>query len=500
MKKKIRLLGAIAESYGILRNWSTSAFWTITRIKRYTDHVEEQMADYVARYFTICFSQRAFERIYWGPLISARDGLLDDGTGVIPKSSELDIVALHDRIPGSPESWRARPAFYVFKTMNSFLGGAEYQGNRCSKEGLEIHEFSKDGQTIHIGWTKNGKLARVRDCYSSDDLEALSEVYNQYGEVDEDRPDFLTQSVAIFVWGEEHTPSIKSSAGITPNVVAAPLVDGYRHYDYQTDKWRGIIRARSRKEAELLIGKLGPEVISKNKEQGSLRKARNAVWKVDDPRALDGFVVVKKPRRLAFNKKITDRNKPSKALRSWNGTAQLMRRNIGTPSAVAYFESTDSSDMMNNWFICDHVEEKMKTRAFFLQYSQGESEVEGFTFDDFSDQLVGFLLRLHKNCCFRDLSVGNLLVEGWEDGVIQFSLIDTARMRCKGKLSVGQRVGDLKRLILKLSPPLQEIVMRKYMRRIKKRFTLSQRLSLKLYKVKTDLKRMKRKLRKKVAK
>ena len=502
LKKKIRLLGAIAESFEVKKNWSTSAFWTLPRIRRYSDDVEEQMADYIPRYFTISFSQRAFERVYWGPLISAREGLLDDGTGVVPKSSELDIVALHDHIPGSPESWRIRPAFYVFKAINSFLSGAQFEAVRCAKEGVEIHEFLKDGQIIHIGWTKNSQLARVTDCYSVRDLEALSEVYTQTGELDEERPDFLSQSVAIFVWKENHRPAVSHTAGIVPNLVATPMLDGYRHYDYNTDKWRGVIRACSRKEANVLANNLGPEAIAQNKEQASLRKSRNAVWKVIDPRDVNGFLVVKKPRRLAFNKKILDRNKPSKSLRSWNGTAELMRRNIGTPGCVAYFESKNSSDMMSNWFICDHVSDEFSTKKFFNQYSQGHTEVEGVSFDSFSDQLVDFLLRLHgKGCCFRDLSVGNLLVESCKDGKVGFSLIDTARMRCGRKgLAINQRMADLKRLILKLDQPLQEIVMTKYMGRLKKKFTLFQRLSLKLYKVKTDLKRQKRRVRKKFTK
>jgi len=154
LKKKIRLLGAIASRNGISRNWSTSAFWTLPRIQRYSNSVEEQMADYLPRYFTICFSQRAFERIYWGPLISSREGLLDDGTGIVPKSSELDIVALHDRIPGSPDTWRMRPVFDAFKTMNAFLGGSTFEGTRCSKEGLEIYEFTKNGEvSMKIGRT-----------------------------------------------------------------------------------------------------------------------------------------------------------------------------------------------------------------------------------------------------------------------------------------------------------------------------------------------------------
>ena len=508
LKKKIRLLGCIASRNGISRNWSTSAFWTLPRIWRYSNSVEEQMADYLPRYFTICFSQSAFERIYWGPLISAREGLLDDGTGIIPETSELDVVALYDRISGSPDIWRMRPAFDAFKTLNAFLGGSTFEGTRCAKEGLEIYEFTKNGEVIHVGWTKNGMLARVSDCYTNESLDSLSKVYNQNGEIYEERPDFLTQSVTIFVWKVGERPTVKSEAGVIPKLVSTPVVDGYRHYDYKTDKWSGVVRARSQEEADVLIKKLGPEVISQRKEQTSLRKARNAVWKVEDPRDPNGFLVVKKPRRLAFNKKITDRNKPSKAQRSWNGTAELMMRDIGTPSAVAFFESTDSSDMMSNWFICEHVEEKFKTRELFSRFSQGEEVVEGLTFDDFSSQLVNFLLKLHgQSCCFRDLSVGNLLIEDYKSGELEFSLIDTARMRCGKRvrradraLSVSKRMTDLKRLLLKLDPVLQKIVMDKYMGALKGKFGASQKASLKLYKLKTDLKRVKRNIRKKLNK
>jgi|TARA_B110000879_G_scaffold206238_2_gene287905 hypothetical protein len=506
LKKKIRLLGAIAGRNGISRNWSTSAFWTLPRIERYLDFSEELMADYLARYFTICFSDPSFERIYWGPLISSREGLLDDGTGIIPKSSELDIVALHDHIPGSPESWRIRPAFHTFKTINSFIGGAQYQGTRCAKEGLEIHEFSKDGKIIHIGWTKNAKLARLRDCYSSNDLDTLSSVYTRNGDLDEERPDFLSQSPAIFIWEENSPPKVSETAGVVPNLVAAPSADGHRYYDFHTTDWRGVIRAHSRDEAEILATHLGPEAISNKDEQGSLRKARNAVWKVTDPRDPNRFLVVKKPRRLAINKKILDRNKPSKALRSWNGTSELMRRNIETPQTVAYFESTDPKDMMSNWFICDHVSGELSVKYFFAGYSAGDPDVKGVTFDEFSDQMVDFIYLLHsRGCCFRDLSGGNLLVKSTEKSTenqgLQFSLIDTARMRCRLKgLPLSLRISDLKRLILKLAPPLQEVFMNKYMKQTGKKFTFSHRLSLKLYALKTDFKRQKRNFRKKTKK
>ena len=61
-------------------------------------------------------------------------------------------------------------------------------------------------------------------------------------------------------------------------------------------------------------------------------------------------------------------------------------------------------------------------------------------------------------------------------------------------------MADLKRLILKLAPRLQEVFMKKYMKQINKKFTITQQLGLRFYKVKTDLKRLKRRVRKKFAK
>ena len=417
-----------------------------------------------------------------------------------PQNSILSLCTT--TFPALPKTGESGRPFTLLKQSNPLSEGLNTKALVAQKKAWKFTNSQKKDQIIHIGWTRNGKLARLRDCYSCDDLEALSEVYSRSGKLHEERPDFLSQSATIFIWKGNHHPVVSGSAGVVPNLVASQSTEGYRYYDFHTTDWQGVIRAQSREEAEILAKNLGPEAISKNEEQGSLRKGRNAVWKITDPRDSSRFLVVKKPRKLAWNKKILDRNKPSKALRSWNGTSELMRRNIGTPVAVAYFESADPTDMINNWFICDHVAGELTTKSFFGRYSAGDSEVEGFSFDEFSDHLVEFLLLLHDGgCYFRDLSVGNLLVKGYQDNAIQFSLIDTARMRCHRKaLPVKHRVSDLKRLILKLAPPLQEIFMKKYMKRLKKKYTSAQRLSLKLYALKTDLKRLKRRLRKKFAK
>jgi hypothetical protein len=78
--KKLSRLVKIAQGNGVLRSWSTCAFWTLPRIERILVNAEEQMADYLVRYYVLCASEGSFERFYWGPLVGRREGLLDDGT------------------------------------------------------------------------------------------------------------------------------------------------------------------------------------------------------------------------------------------------------------------------------------------------------------------------------------------------------------------------------------------------------------------------------------
>ena len=497
LRKKIRLLGAIATRSNISQNWSTSAFWTLPRISRLLDFPEEQQADYLTRYFALCFSQPDFQKIYWGPLISCREGLIDDGTQVVPSSSERDIVSFYSGFPGTPKTWKLRPAFHAFRAFNEFVGGAVYHGALCQRQGLEIHELSKGDERFHIAWTVNGKLARISDCYEAGDLEKLSSMRSRDGETLEERPDFLSQQPLYLSWPKHVQPSLREGAGIIPNVTAAPLASGCRYYDFKTPEWRGIICAKSKQDAAVLGEALGPDRIADQDQKGSLRKSRNAIWTVQDPRDPEGLVVVKKPQRMSFHKRVLDRKKPSKALRSWNGTSQLTRRGIPSPKVIAYFESADPKDLLSNWFICEHVTSGLSVRTFFSKYAAGETSVEGFTFAQFTEKLVAFTLKLHnRGCFFRDLSGGNVLVSHGKKQELEFSLIDTARLRCRSsKIPLRQRLADLKRLVLKLTPSQQTTFMESYLKSLKLRFTPFQKLSFKLYSAKIALKRQKKKLR-----
>ena len=498
--KKLRLVALIGQRSGVSKNWSTCAFWTLPRIQRILASSEEQMADYIARYYVLCASEGSFERFYWGPLVSGREGLLDDGTDLPEDRTIRAVVAYYRELPGESSQWRRRAAFQAFKTIQSMLSSAHYLQRLCGQEGLEVHALEKGDKCFHVVWTKNGGLARSTDIYSKADLDAVESVYSRDGERLPNSPEYFSESPVYLVWARSTLIEISSTAGTVPQVIVARPGAGYGYFNYNTDVWRGVVRARSREEADTLIDTLKPNAITAVSSETSLRNARNAIWTVDDPLTEGDLLVVKKPARIAWHKRILDRRKPSKALRSWNGTSELMRRGIETPKVVAYFEHQDSTQQLDNWYICEHANTRLSVRGFFSAYARGEKTAGGFTFEEFSEQLVEFIRALHwKGVYFRDLSGGNVLVRIEDDRRLVFSLIDTARARfANQRFSRSKRIADLKRLVHKLNSGRQKYVMEAYLGKEGAKFTAYQRFTFKLYALKARLKRIKRKARKKI--
>ena len=498
--KKLRLVASIAQRNGVSSNWSTCAFWTLPRIQRILASSEEQMADYLTRYYVLCASAGSFERFYWGPLVSGREGLLDDGTGLPEDRTIRDVVAYYRELPGESSQWRRRAAFYAFKTVHSIISGARYIERVFGKDGLEVHAFEKGQKLIHVVWTRNGKLARSRELYSEAALNSLQSIHSRDGEDAVAVPEYFCESPLYLVWDQKVSVDVSATAAVVPQAIAARADAGRDYFSYQHGAWRGIVFAQSPDDARKLIEVLKPDSIKTTSVEGSLRKARNAVWTVVDPIHQDAFLVVKAPVRIAWHKRILDRKKPSKSLRSWNGTSELMRRGIETPKVVAYFEHEEASRALDNWFICEHVNTRLNVRSFFTPFANGEETIKGFNFEEFSEQLVDFIHAVHwKGVYFRDLSGGNVLVRVGDDRRLVFSLIDTARARfANQRFSRSKRIADLKRLVSKLDPERQAYFMEAYLKKEGAHFTGFEKLSFKLYAFKASLKRIKRKLRRKI--
>nr|WP_246394947.1 lipopolysaccharide kinase InaA family protein [Microbulbifer rhizosphaerae] len=252
-----------------------------------------------------------------------------------------------------------------------------------------------------------------------------------------------------------------------------------------------MVCAASRVDADKLFAELHPQKLPAPAKQDALRKTRNAVWKVADPRDPEKSLVVKKPDRLPWNKKLADRFKPSKGLRSWNGAVELQRIGVATPRPVAWFERIERGAPTENWYICEFQPGNLSVRDFFSAFKQGASCHRGVAKREFLQKLAQFLLKLHKRgAYFRDLSGGNMLVRLDENNEPHFSLIDTGRARFYPKqLTVSRRLSDLKRACYKLDWQSRKEFMALYLGALGRRFTPLHRLPFLYYDLKIGLKR-----------
>lgn len=487
--KKARMLAALSTQYGVSKTYSTTAFWTLPRIGRRLVDVESKQADYVTRYMVLAAVSGGLQRAYWGPLVSQREGLVDDGTGQ-PAAHEL--VTRYDDNNGCPTRFRLRPAFYAMAAFNQRIPGSQYLGQLSNTEHLQIHAFRRpDGQLLQVVWTTNGHAAVLHRLYPVAALASAS-LHDLEGQPLTERPDLIGESPLYLSWpaGTEVYP-LPDQAVLPQLCVYSSRSDG-RHYHFDDGQWRGMVFARNRAEADQLLAALHPEQLQGPSTSAMLRKARNVIWRVADPRQSGDWLVAKKPNRLRWNKQITDRLKPSKAARSWNGAYEIMRAGLGSPKPVAYFERADRKDPLNNWYICEYAGEVPSVKDFFNAYARGESHYKAISREDFFVQLRQFLLRLHKvGVYFRDLTGGNILVHLDDPESIHFSLIDTARARFyPHSAPLSARLSDLKRTCYKLDWDGRIAFMQGYLRAIGRDFNFFYRLPFHYFDWKMNAKRL----------
>lgn len=483
--KKTFMLQEIGANFGVPEFVSPSAFWTLPRIERILDSSEEKQADYIARYLILCAASGALRRVGWGPLICQREGLVADGVPGYPK---LERITHYASVDGT--AFRIRPAFHAFKTVAALIAGGHYESCLDETDGVEVHAFTNKDKRIHAAWVINGRAVALSDLYSPEDLRQ-AECLSRDGSLLPEPPDYITESPIYLCW-----PKSAPQVSVRPDV--GPIADlaihahgGRRHFRYERDGWRGVILADDPAEADLLRQALDPANIVVPPKSATLRKARNAVWTIPDPRDPSRKLVVKVPVRMGFHKRFTDRFKPSKALRSWSGTSELLRRGIDAAPPVAYFEKVGDRSLMRNAYICEYVEGDISVREVFSAFARGERVHPDISEDEMYAALSEYLFRMHvRGVYFRDLSGGNILVRTKPDGTPGFMLIDTGRAHFQlRKTKLSHCVADLARTCRKLHPAGRDRFMNLYLARWGERFEAKHRLPFHLYDAKCGFKR-----------
>lgn len=485
--KKARLLARIGANYGVPRLISPAAFWTLPRIERMLPDSEEKQADYLARYLVLCAASGALERAWWGPLICHREGLIDNGIRQYPT---LERIACYSSVEGSLADLRVRPAFEALSTFVAMVPEARYEGRQNASPGLEVHAFRSDRQLIHAVWTINGRAAALEDIYHPFDLES-ARVVNRDGVEFNSPASLVGEKLCYLVWPSTQTVTVRSRAAMLPDVAIAQHLRGRQYFFFRERGWQGVVLAKDAAELECLLQRIHPERISPPRRESTLRHARNVIWTIGDPRDEDAKLVVKQPVRMHLHKKLLDRLKPSKALRSWNGTCELMRRGIAAAPPVAYFERQEDRSLTQNYYVCEHVPAEYTAREMVATFASGQTDFEGVAEIDAYRQLCDYLLRMHgRGVLFRDLSGGNILIRKQQDGQLSFILIDTGRIHVfDGPLTLRQRFADLVRICNKLHDEGRERFLGLYLAALHRRFRWWHRLPFLMYDVKVVVKR-----------
>ena len=449
--KKARLLARIGADSGVSKLVSLAAFWTLPRIERMLPDSEQKQADYLARYLVLCAASGALERAWWGPLVCHREGLVDNGPRAYP---EMERITHYARVEGALGDLRVRPSFHALRAFVSLIPGCRYEGRLNKTDGLEVHAFRSGQHLVHVVWTINGRAAALDELYQAQDL-ADACFRNRDGELEpaEDASrQLIGESPRYLSWSASRQVALRPDASLLSTLAVAWHGREGKHYLFRDRGWRGVIFARSASEADLLLQSIHPERLVAPSRENSLRHARNAIWAISDPRQSAGRLVVKQPVKMHFHKQLFDRFKPSKGLRSWNGTCELLRRGVSAAPPLGYFERVNDGSLLQNHYLCEEVEAKFTARELIAAFATGKEEFEGVGELEAYRQLSDYLLRMHgRGILFRDLSGGNILIDKGTDGSLSFSLIDTGRIRVfQGALSLRQRFFDLVRICNKL--------------------------------------------------
>lgn len=485
--KKARLLQRIGADFGVPRMFSPAAFWTLPRIERRLPAGEQKQADYLTRYMVLAAASGALEGAWWGPLICHREGLVDDGVKQYPA---LERITHYAAVTGELADFRVRPALAAFQAFNALIPGSVYEGRQNTGQGLEVHAFRTATQRIHAVWTVNGRAAALVDLYDAPDL-ASALVLERDGEACAERPTLVSESPLFLCWPLVNTVRLRPGAALINGLTIHRYVDGQRHYFFREAGMQGIVLAADADAARLLWQGLQPGRLAGPQRESTLRHARNAIWTVADPRDTSRQLVVKQPVKMHLHKRLLDRFKPSKGLRSWSGSCELQRLGVSVAAPLAWLEKQGDASLMQNYYVCEYVPAQWSAREMIEAFSSGQPCFAGVAESDAYQQLAAYLLRMHGGgVLFRDLSAGNILICRENQGEFGFSLIDTGRIRVyRGPLELRQRFDDLVRICNKLHGDGREQFLSLYLNALGKNMRPWYRIPFWLYDIKVVAKR-----------
>jgi hypothetical protein len=132
--------------------------------------------------------------------------------------------------------------------------------------------------------------------------------------------------------------------------------------------------------------------------------------------------------------------RPSKAKRSFLYGKKLEACGIGTPKPIAYFENKTFFQLLDSYYICDHLQVDYVFKDLFNNDDNPELPI-------ILKQLAKFTFSMHeKGIEFLDHSPGNTLIQKVSDSEYLFYLVDLNRMKFHKQMSFKTRMKNFARI------------------------------------------------------
>ena len=478
--KKARLLQYLGARAGCKQTISTCNFWTTKRLSRRSLHPQDKKVDYLARYLVLAATSGALGRVYWGPLICGRDGLIDDRAAGYP---EVDHSSFYRSVRGDVDDFIVTPAFFALGYVAQRLRNAYCDNAVSAVNGVSHFAFTgSDHEIFHVCWCRDGQALRLTDLYSEDQLaaavftDACGKIVHSPIVVNE-RPLFIDFPQSTRQQFRKCPTEISDHLS---EVVYACLPE-LQGVPWQNQHWRGAFTTTATLPSPSLGDELAPEKIADKPEIEVLRDRRNRLWNIAHPFDQQKQLTVKlnRPRGI---KRLTHRFKPSKGRRHWNTASTMLKAGISTPTPIAFYERPSHGGVRDSYYICEFIPDTFSSRQVCAAFRQGQKEFKGLDKHQWFDLMSNLICRMHNSgILHRDLSVGNLRFKQEEDGRTTPYLIDIGRAKVMKILGGRQRILDLMRICYKLDWPDRELFIQSYIKRWGHAFPPFWRLALRYY-------------------
>ncbi len=493
--KKARIIAHISQRFGCIKTYCSYNCWTRKRLARWNTDTEQKHADYLFRYLTLAAASGVLDRVYWGPLICHRDGLIDCGNSHYP---EIDQVTFYRTVRGDVDQFRVTKAFEALKNVAGILKNVFCIQGVSTDNGVSHFIFETEQKDeIHLVWCLDRAAVALSSIYPDDCL-AEAEFLDTRGHVLDLAPKTITEQPLIIHWKPHLKPNRPTISFLHSfNQTAAKKIthrvmpDAYS-IAVDTQQWRGAVLVPNSQSQETVIDQYLPEALMQKEEVALLRDKRNRIWNVKADNDSDELISVKLNRARGI-KKFSYRFLDSKGRRHWNNATEMLRRGVNTPQPIAFFERHKNSGVKDNYYLARYIPDTFSCRHLFGAFKAGDTEYRGLEKTRYFEELTGFVANMHNvNIIHRDLSSGNLIMT-ITDNQLAIYVIDIGRAIVSGQnksIRSRHRLSDLKRICYKLNWEDRRLFIGAYNRKSNHALPSTWRLSLYSYDLKHRLKKL----------